>query len=106
MFVAKLTTTVTKKILMKINFANILLCVVFVVTMAASFFCSEQEQSILSEKNTVRTATMKSPLQVKGVVYFVTDDQVFYYEKSRDIFIFGCMVNVAFMVWLRKRRGT
>ena len=86
----------------KPNVVKIILAIVFAVTMVAWGVVWNQESSIISEGVIVKAGQHKNPLTIKGVVYFVTDKQLQYYEVGRFIFVFGCVADFALMAWLHR----
>ena len=87
----------------KINFLKFLIGIILLVGMGAGFFGQAQDSSILSERTTVPTGAKRHAIELKGQVYYVTDDQAFLCDASRDVF-FGSWTALAFMIWLRKHK--
>jgi hypothetical protein len=88
---------------MRINFPKIILYIVFIVTMASGFVGQSQESSIMSEKSVTRIGEKINPVEVKGIVYFVNDDQLFKYEASIYTFFSGSCALALVIACMRKR---
>ncbi len=87
---------------MRLELIKIIHYVVFFVTIVSGVFLWTQVSDIISERNAIRTETKNSPITVKGVMYFVTAKQKFYYNLSERIFFVGCVVNALLIAWRRK----
>ena len=83
-------------------FLNVVMYITFAIAMYAGWIGYNLQSSISIENNRVKTVIKKNPLEIKGELYFVTNEQLYFYEKSDDVFIVGCLALLV-MIYLKKK---
>ena len=81
---------------------NITLSIIFLIGIYGYTTAGNLEHSIQMENNHVKTVTHKNPLKIKGGLYFVTDDDIHDYEKSKNLSWFG-FLGFSFLLYFKKK---
>ncbi|MEB0033157.1 hypothetical protein QN372_20670 [Undibacterium sp. RTI2.1] len=73
-----------------------------ITALAGAVLSQNEEKKVFSEHQLSVSTINRNPLSLKGVVYYVTDDQKFLYETGLYLFFSGLVLIFVGEIFVRK----